>query len=88
VVEQESTRFYMLWPPLAVRATSPVYLAAVLPRPSQQVSLSITHRPPAWLLDRARGRSLTPCAPGIHVTQSRRVGRAVRRSCVCRAGSN
>jgi hypothetical protein len=47
MVEQESTRFYMLWPPLAVRATSPVYLAAVLSRPSQHVSLSIAHQVPS-----------------------------------------
>ena len=45
--DDRETRFYMLWPPLAVRATSPAYLAAVLPRPSQQVSLSITHRAPS-----------------------------------------
>ena len=47
MVEQDSTGYYMLWPSLAVHVTSSLNLAAILPRPSQQVSLSITHRTPS-----------------------------------------
>jgi hypothetical protein len=88
MVEQESTHFtcFGLHGPHA-RSVPRISQQSCPARPSKLFSRLLTE-PLAWLLNVARGRSLTLCAPGIHVTQSRRVGRVVRRSFVCRPGSN